>query len=95
MIGLPYGWRNTKLHGERYEIPNTLRLMRNSEILRMYKAKLREMDRMDLLLSDSSMIRILNACSAERRKSLQGIDSFLAEGSEVNLLPLEFFQGIR
>uniref|UniRef100_A0A914DUL0 Uncharacterized protein n=1 Tax=Acrobeloides nanus TaxID=290746 RepID=A0A914DUL0_9BILA len=28
------------------------------------------------------MIRMLNTCSAERRKSLQGIDSYLAEGSE-------------
>lgn len=83
MIGLPYGWRNAKLKGIKIEIPNTLRLMRNNEIIRLYKNRLREINRYDLLLSDSSMIRMLNTCSAERRKSLQGIDSYLAEGSEV------------
>lgn len=86
MIGLPYGWRTTKIHGLKIEIPNSLRLMRNNEIIRLYKNRLTELDRLDMLLSDSSMIRILNVCSAERRKSLQGIDSYLAEGSQVSIL---------
>lgn len=83
MIGLPYGTRTINLHGMKIEIANTLRIQRNNEIIRLYKAYLAEIGRSDLLLSDSSMHRILNVCSAERRKSLQGVDSYLAEGSEV------------
>jgi hypothetical protein len=83
MIGLPYGWRTAKIHNIRIEIPNTLRLQRNNEIISMYKSYLKEISQENMLMSDSSMIRILNVCSAERRKSIQGIDSYIADAAEV------------
>jgi hypothetical protein len=49
----------------------------------MYKQYLKEKNMEHLLLSDSSLIRILNVCSAERRKSIQGIDTYTAESSYV------------
>uniref|UniRef100_A0A914CGH7 Uncharacterized protein n=1 Tax=Acrobeloides nanus TaxID=290746 RepID=A0A914CGH7_9BILA len=51
------------------------------EIIQSYKTYLRDTNQERLLLSDSTMYRILKVCS-ERRKSLQGIDSYLAEGSD-------------
>jgi hypothetical protein len=52
----------------------------------MYKQYLKEKNMEHLLLSDSSLIRILNVCSAERRKSIQGIDTYSAEASYVKIL---------
>jgi hypothetical protein len=89
MISLPYGWRNTKLHGIKVEIPNTLRLQRNNMIIKMYEQYLEEKNAKHLLLSKSSMIRILKTCTAERRKSIQGIDSHIANGSDVSTIAFQ------
>ena len=83
MIGLPYGSRKVTSNGVEMEIQNTLRAMGNTDIIRLYTKRLRELEQMHLLLSESSMHRMLKACSAERRKSLHGVNSYLAEGSEV------------
>lgn len=91
MISLPYGWRKTKVQDLKIEIPNTLRLQRNNEIIKMYKAYLRERDAESLLMSDSTMIRILRTCTAERRKSIQGIDIYIAEAGDVNFLHFSIY----
>jgi hypothetical protein len=84
LVDLPYGTRKTKTsQGETIELPSTIRLHRNSEILRLYETYLKEIGKEYLMLSRSTMLRILEACSAYRQKSMQCVDYYIADGFEV------------
>lgn len=101
-IGLPYGERRVKTSdGTVSTISNTLRLYRNEvrfllsilwmmrliqDIIRMFERYMKETGHEDELLSRSSMIRILDTCSATRRHALTCVDYFVAAGTNVRLL---------
>ena len=68
---------------DRMTIANTLRLQTNSEIVAMYKKYMDGTGQDNLKFSDSTITRILQACPAEKRKSIQGLDYFIADGLEV------------
>uniref|UniRef100_A0A914P1N4 Uncharacterized protein n=1 Tax=Panagrolaimus davidi TaxID=227884 RepID=A0A914P1N4_9BILA len=85
-IHLPYGTKKTKLSsGLKINIPNTVRKYRDHEIILMFRQYLKEINREDVKLSYSTMKRILKACVASRRISLQCVDYYLANGYEVCL----------
>ncbi len=84
MVGLPYGKRTAKTDtGKKVEIANTLRLQRHSEIVFMYGKYLEETRQTDMSMSASTYRRILDKCSATRRKTLNCVDYFVGEGIDV------------
>lgn len=87
MIGLPYGTITAKTSaGEKFEIASTLRRHRNEHIVQMYYKYLEDaygnVGGFDI--GRSSMLRILDACSAHRRKAIVGLDEFIANGRDVS-----------
>ena len=85
---LPFGTKNIKLDsGEVIEIPNIIRLMIPSRVVEQYFdfCKGREFEP----LGKRTLLRILsNSCPASERKSLQGLDYYVADGGKAfdNLL---------
>ena len=65
----------------------------------MFERYMNETGHADELLSRSSMIRILDTCSAKRRHALTCVDYFIAAGTNVSLSVLkiiyEIYSGIR
>ncbi|GMT18064.1 hypothetical protein PFISCL1PPCAC_9362, partial [Pristionchus fissidentatus] len=83
VMGLPSGMRYVMLSsGETMEIPDVIRNYGNAEIIRLFKAYMIELGKEDLIMSDSTMIRILNALPATKRHNLTCVDSFKAAGYE-------------
>lgn len=83
ITGLPFGRKSIKVGSEKIDIPNVLRLLKNSEIIRVYKKKLENEQKIGMLMSDSTMARILDRCTASRTQSMTCVDYFLAAGNEV------------
>ncbi|KAE9547131.1 hypothetical protein FO519_009657 [Halicephalobus sp. NKZ332] len=80
---LPWGVKHGKLSdGGKLEFPNVVRDLQGAQLIRMYKTELEEKNRNDLLLSDSTLWRLLEKASATKAKSLQGVDSFIAFGRD-------------
>lgn len=80
---MPFGHREVKLStGEKLDLPNMIRTTVNQRIIMMYKSYLQDMGQEDLMLSESSMWRILKACKAITRKSLMGLDTYTYMGVE-------------
>ncbi|CAB4040733.1 Hypothetical predicted protein, partial [Paramuricea clavata] len=77
---LPFGRRTLTLSsGEKIDIPNVIRTMLPSHLIRQYNQYCSEED--FIPLSTRTLFRILSeACVASVRKSLQGLDSYAAEG---------------
>lgn len=78
---LPFGEvtvRDSK--GEKREIPNLLRTSVNSRIIQQYKVLMEYRRASHLVMSDSTMMRILKTCKATTRKSMKGIDYLTYEG---------------
>ncbi|EFP05927.1 hypothetical protein CRE_04967 [Caenorhabditis remanei] len=83
MIGLPYGVRNVKLSdGTKMEIPNSIRQQSATEVIEMWKNVCMDNDQPDLLLSVSTMYKILEACVATKRESTTCVDYFIAYGMQ-------------
>ncbi|VDI80543.1 Hypothetical predicted protein [Mytilus galloprovincialis] len=61
------------------DAPNIIRCMGPAAIIQQYQAYCEENE--ITLLGSSTMFRILSECSATVRKSLEGLDYFVAEGS--------------
>ena len=74
-----------KIGNSRVDIPNVLRRLRDAEIIKLYKKK-KEQENVDLknILPDSVMFKVLKTCTATRTHSMQCVDYFIVEGSEVN-----------
>ncbi|EFP11361.1 hypothetical protein CRE_13812 [Caenorhabditis remanei] len=83
MIGLPYGVKKVKMaNGTKQEIPNTIRQQSSTEIYEMYKSLLKNTNQTELMLSRSSVFRILDVCVATDRKATTCVDYFTANGME-------------
>lgn len=78
---LPFG--ETKLtlsSGQIIQVPNVIRTMVPQRIVNQYQVYCQEKDFVPL--SERTLLRILDGCSASVRKSLQGLDNFAAEGGK-------------
>ena len=82
VIDLPYGTATVKrASGVKEEIPNLIRIMNDEHIITQYLEMLRENGDDQYALSRSSLRRILSVCTAQTRKSLQGLDYFTYAGT--------------
>ena len=78
---LPFGEKFLKLSsGEVVQTPNVIRVSVNERIINQYLQCCKESRRDPL--SRSTLRRILAACRASTRKSLQGLDYFVSDGSK-------------
>ena len=62
------------------KVPNVIRMIVPERIVRQYQAYCRESDFTPM--SRSTLLRVLNVCSASVRKSLQGLDYISSSGAE-------------
>ena len=77
---LPFGEKRLKLtNGKKVKVPNIIRTMIPQRIVEQYTAFCQETG--FLPFSKGTMLRILSECSGSVRKSLQGLDSYAAEGA--------------
>ena len=78
---LPFGERSLKLSSKtEIKVPNVIRMMIPEQIIKQYQSHCS--DSGFIPLSRSTLSRILNACPASVRRSLQGLDYFSAEGAK-------------
>ena len=78
---LPFGQRHLRLSsGQVLETPNVIRTMIPSRLVRQYQVYCKETGFKPF--GASTMLRILSACSATVRKSLQGLDYTAAAGAK-------------
>ena len=79
---LPFGTKNIKMEsGETIEIPNVIRLMIPSRVVEQYITCCKEQEFEPL--SKRTLLRILStSCPASERKSLQGLDYYVADGGK-------------
>lgn len=78
---LPFGQKQLTLtSGEVLSVPNVIRTMIPERIVQQYQEYCKESD--ITCLSRSSLLRILDVCSASVRKSLQGLDYITASGAK-------------
>ncbi|CAC5383981.1 unnamed protein product [Mytilus coruscus] len=80
MKDLPYGQRTLKLDsGEIINIPNVIRSLSSSSLISQY-LQLCEEDNISPL-GKSTLYKILSECAASVRKSVEGLDNYVMEGS--------------
>lgn len=78
---LPFGEKIIKLSTkEIIKVPNVIRMIVPERIVRQYQAYCQESDFNPM--SRSTLLRVLNVCSASVRKSLQGLDYISSSGAE-------------
>lgn len=78
---LPFGEKIIKLSTkEVIKVPNVIRMIVPERIVRQYQAYCQESG--FTAMSRSSLLRVLNFCSASVRKSLHGLDYISSSGSE-------------
>lgn len=76
----PFGTRTAHLSsGEAIEIPNTIRLLSHSEIIRQFGQSLRDSDLEEHLMSESSIRRVLRAIPADQRRAQKCVDKTKAK----------------
>ena len=76
-----YGTKELKLDsGEKIPIPNVIRTMVPSRIIKQYISYCQETEFNPP--SERTLYRIIDVCAASRQKSLQGLDYFLTEGAQ-------------
>lgn len=74
-----YGSRTIRLSsGESFKMPNVVRTMIASRIIKQYEQYCKEVNFGPL--STRELYRILQLCPAQQRKSLQGLDNTMADG---------------
>lgn len=84
MITLPYGEKTlTFSNGKKMSIPNKMRIMSHSEIVRTFTGKMTEEGKKDMLLPESEMYAVLAKCYATPSKNLACVDYYVAAGLEV------------
>jgi hypothetical protein len=77
---LPFGEKHLKMSsGKIITVPNIIRTMIPQRIVVQYTQYCKEYNFTPF--SQSTMLRILDECSASVRKSLQGLDNFAAQGA--------------
>lgn len=80
---LPFGeTKATTSDGSKTTVPSTVRSFRNERIYQMYKRYMDESEQKDKKLSRSTVINILDAIPAKKRKSTRGLNYFQADGTE-------------
>lgn len=78
---LPFAERKLKLStNESVSVPNVIRTLIPEQIIRQYNAYCNEIDFKPM--GRTTLLNILNHCSASIRKSLQGLDNFSADGAK-------------
>lgn len=78
---LPFGQRYLRLSsGEMLETPNVIRTMIPYRLVKQYQAYCE--GRNFTPFSLATMLRVLSACAATVRKSLQGLQYFAADGAK-------------
>lgn len=78
---LPFGEKTLKLSsGAVMKIPNVIRSEIPEHIIRQYQGYCKDVGYVPM--SRSTLLRVLDVCSASTRKSLQGLDYFSASGAE-------------
>ena len=78
---LPYGQRYLRLtSGQVIETPNVIRTMIPNPIVKQYQQYCKETEFKPF--GQATMLRILSACSASVRTSLQGLDYIAADGAK-------------
>ena len=78
---LPFGQRYLRLsYGEILETPNVIRTMIPNRLVKQYQAYCEETNFTPF--SPATMLRVLSACAATVRKSLQGLDYIVADGTK-------------
>ena len=76
-----YGTKELKLDsGEKITIPNVIRTMVPSRIIKQYISYCQETEFKPA--SERTLYRIIDVCTASKQKSLQGLDYFLTEGAQ-------------
>ena len=76
-----YGTKELKLDsGEKITIPNVIRTMIPSRIIKQYISYCQETEFKPA--SERTLYRIIDVCAASKQKSLQGLDYFLTEGTQ-------------
>jgi hypothetical protein len=79
---LPFGEKKINLSsGDTIIVPNTIHNLIPSRIIDAYKQFCKEPDTNFQPLNDTCLLEILNGCSVSKRKSLQGLDYFAADGA--------------
>ncbi|KAK3083376.1 hypothetical protein FSP39_021062, partial [Pinctada imbricata] len=77
---LPFGQKTLKLDsGEVITIPNVIRSMSSSALIEQYFQICRDDNTKPL--GKSTLYRILTECAASVRKSVEGLDNYVMEGS--------------
>ena len=78
---LPFGQRHLRLSsGKILETPNVIRTMIPNRLVKQYQAYCEETNFTPF--SPATMLRVLSACAATVRKSLQGLDYVAADGAK-------------
>ncbi|KAE9547272.1 hypothetical protein FO519_009516, partial [Halicephalobus sp. NKZ332] len=78
-VPLPYFRTKKGPDGSTYKIPEMMRTLRATEIIRKFREQQKE-DGFELKISDSFLRKILENCPAARQKSMECVDSFVADG---------------
>jgi hypothetical protein len=79
---MPFGEKSIKLSsGDSIIVANTIRNLIPTRIIQAYKEYCKKCDEAIQPLSDTCLFDILKGCSASNRKSLQGLDYFVCDGS--------------
>lgn len=82
-MGLPFGSKTAKFtSGQKVDIPLLVRKQRHADIISMFK---QTVEGQAIVLSDSTMQRILNSCSASRSKAATCVNYFEASAGEVTI----------
>jgi hypothetical protein len=80
-IDIPLGEKVLKLSdGKNLRVPDTIRSINSTRIIEQYYEYCRQMCSGFLALGSSSLYKILNCCKASTRKTLQGLNNFVADG---------------
>lgn len=80
---LPYCTVIKLNNGETEEIPKTLRIYRNSEIIEQFRNEMKY-ENVEIEASDSLLYSILNICPASRLHSLECVDLFVVDGMKAS-----------
>lgn len=69
--------------GDELEFSKAIRRQRDTAIIRMYAAHLRDTDEEELGMSDSTYRRLLDYCVASRQRSMVCVDYYIARAADV------------
>ncbi|CAF1206742.1 unnamed protein product [Adineta ricciae] len=78
---VPFGEKTLRLSsGKEFNVPDTIRSINSTRIIQQYYEYCHQMCANFEPLASSSLYKILNCCKASTRKSLQGLNNFVADG---------------